>query len=857
MKTIITIDRGGWFERVSKLVMAGVIVVAAGTAGCIEMPSEVPELESRLKLETLTLSDDSITAGESVTGTIVLSDDEAYAGSGSSEIELTADLGSVMLPAGPLSMAEGTSTLSFEVKTQPVTKRTVATLYAKMSGQVALAKLTLIPGTEVAFLSVEMNESGVEEPTSQLTVHLRAPAPPEGVLVHLASSDPGLLSIPDQVEISEGEVSATIALNVSTEAHSQLGVFAYTDSLGDEEPSDISWASVIPPRTFAPSERGTESESAERQFGITIPVSQSPESFDIRRCLDGPYVFSVGQDILTDGSDVNIFGSFPGTTTNRVILRGYRYREAPVFDHQRNLLDPGERDCIHCSCRSVVIIPQDPNDDVNRSESLLFTLPNNLPSGEYEIVVLPAGPCPEMPGTAMPEQLDQGSFSCSACANFAGCQSVVQKIFVLPSFVTSIWNTLDVKADSEETNDRPAELSFVFAGFAGSPPVSDPESFPVSLAGSYPAIVARADYVTAHDRTLLKPDVPVFVGRQDRMDFAECLEESVATLAAQQTRSECDRLIASDYPSTRSITIGGLERDCSGGDCSNWWDEAAEIGAFALGCGASIYVGQPAAGCRASKEAASWIGDQVNKIAAGDDDKLGAFEDKVNRGSPPNWGAGSTTSKTLYGGYMPVGIAHRRVGGPRVLNYKVTLKNVQMRARYDERDKESNVFVQARAVLVTDQTRDMPDSDRYPALGELKVRERNDRSYPSLGLNWIIAQQSFPVSQAPNAPLLYVEISVWDNDPVGEEYTTGFPPTPSPAKIDHVGIHSRTFVLQDFMLGGSEIIQNGRAVRRVNRTITSSVTGCTRTACRGVAYGTQGADITYEVEVSWLKHDAD
>jgi hypothetical protein len=429
----------------------------------------------------------------------------------------------------------------------------------------------------------------------------------------------------------------------------------------------------------------------------------------------------------------------------------------------------------------------------------------------------------------------------------------------MPAYLVSLWDKLEVRADAEpdSCNWRPAELSFAFAGSSGNPMTET--NFPVEFAGVYPAPASGSGHVTALDGTNQRPQVPVFIGRQDRMLLTECIEESVSKGDPELETLQCIK----DYDLGRysddfSIGLSGIEDDPGG---TPWYAYAGGLGAAALACTASYKLTggwKEELGCAGGIATGYEIGKKIADWAGEDDDNLGTVDLTVN----VSGGAGAgTQTRLLEGGDegdLSVSFVTDRVGGLPILEYRVQIESVKLQEPYELNcfDAGNELILQARAVLVKDSATALNPSvpERFPEDGYEKVTPYEDGTFPEWVVNWTVAWESFEDPQW--SPLLYLEFLLWEDD--GDDH-----------EADLIGIHSHSYSLSTLAAGSNDDAVSGgpfqgRAVRRIDFSDVVEVRGWDGSDCADcsgilatgcVCSGHRGrASVRYRIKFTWLKH---
>jgi hypothetical protein len=561
----------------------------------------------------------------------------------------------------------------------------------------------------------------------------------------------------------------------------------------------------------------TTSSDAELKGAPVGPIIRHP----IKLCRGT----AVSPDLATDGQRVYM----PAATTldTRVMVRGYRYNDAPPTKTRPE----GEgKEQIFCGCQRVRL------EEVWDPDGVRYTLPfivvpEGAPTGDYSIQPLAGdGEC--------------NSGGLRAVCPDTGCASTT--LSVAPSFITSATQRILFNGNSEDDSDNPSETAFAFAGRSGVP-FGDGDSL-VEWSGSFPGGTEGSAHITNADNTNFNVKLPLFVGRESTMREAECREECASKPASGEAAclSTCDanRGLFNDR---LQFAINGVEYDSSP---SKWWGYLAGAATTALGCYASYELGIPKKGCVGSAGFFSTVADTVNGALADDDDNLGASNGEHLAGF--DWGIGASigpidfAGPTRTNGDLDLFYSNRRTAAPRILAYNVKLKSVKVISDYEESScgSPNEVFVNARAMLNRGDTQ-LPGTTRFPATGTWSLRAGETQTVDAT-----IASATFTPETAQVSPWLYVELGVWEDD----------------EDKDLMGLEADTIFLGD-VLGGqytstTETTAEGFYVRKVKFDRVSRVHGYAGSDnhCWGIwSHGWNpqaiegSADITYEVELTWLK----
>ncbi len=508
-------------------------------------------------------------------------------------------------------------------------------------------------------------------------------------------------------------------------------------------------------------------------------------------CLSVPVVYGPGRDFVTDGDHVALAGSFPGSLY-RVVMRGYKYTQGPLFDENGVIPFSFERELIHCACANAR-----PRRDDELGDFLDFEIPIDAPSGEYEITVFP---------------VDENSPTCTDGCPEVACQSAPVTVFVRPAYIASRLSEMHVIGNGEDSDDSP-EMSFTFNSYFGSPTerVDGSFSFPVEFAGHYPGGREGSAHLTAADDTIVKPDVPLFIGSESRMDPIECAEECMAAVDPEACMQRCASFEGT-YSESFEAAFAAIEADEA-----RWWSDYVDVAAGALLCYGATQAGVDA-GCKGSTTLAQSLESMVKDSLGEDDDFLGRRLFTHNRtASALGWGIGSTQGPFTLGGAdadrgpVTVNVATRRVGSPRVIGYNVRVKSIRLLMGYEDcsgnGEGVNDVFMEARAQLYRDD-RQLRDTSRFPGGSPYwEMKEGDERVFVG-GLR-IQPETLNSGGVGEDSPVLYVELGVWEKD--GEDETN-----------DLIGLHSQTYFVADLISGSTTyegyddiVLADGQLARRV------------------------------------------
>ena len=717
-------------------------------------------------------------------------------------VQLKSDNSHVKVPQR-VTFERGRPTATFEIQTLKVNKPTTANLTATLNGQRKTIKVEVMPQDAVASITVRPSQFASNEPRAIATVDLVHPAPPGGTKVKVSNSGRNVKA-PDVVTVPAGERSVSF---------------------------DVAGRGLIAGNNIITVVGGGATRRGLMDIGsIGLDVEVFPTECPLQ---------SLSPNVVTDGQRVYL--SNDTKEGARVFLTGYRYDNSPPS----RAFPQGEgRERTYCGCQRVQLEVMADPDGVPRTRPY-FVVPINAPSGDYTAVVKPKdGEC------------ITGGIGAEGCQD-EGCTAT--NLFVAPSYMVSRLNRMDIHANSEDSDDHPAEMSFSFNSFSGTPIVqgADPLAL-VEFSGSYPGGVKGSGHLTNADNTQLYPELPLFIGRESRMINIDCVEECAAFPIGRQ--AECvsicsDFVRAGRFSNHFEFTFGGAEFDSSP---SKWWGYAAGIGAAALGCYLSVKAGEPVSGCKSSLTLGEATANIVNEALKDEDDKLGTNSLTFNHSvggfewGPPNEQGPFKLGGDRNGGDIDLFIQNLRIGGPRILQYKVSLKSITVLGGYENGDCEepNEVFLHSRAYLhqggsQLDATTRFPSSD-----GEWNITTGHTEDFGGVPL--VLKTETFTAETAPESPLLFVELGVWEDD----------------EDKDLMGLSSRMVFLPDLFsqplpYAVNEVTPEGLFVRRAKIMQYAQVGGYEDSDdhCYGWIWATASdpdehqalVNLEYEIEVTWLK----
>ncbi len=706
-----------------------------------------------------------------------------------------------------------------------------------------------------AGLLVEPREIFSGGPTAKVKLTLLKPAPRSGLSVRFFTDKPGSVLVPPVVLVPAGQTRSELQIAVSSTVPTTATIWASaggsTASAGltvmsngtrrgfinDDAKRDISDATYLLNHLFsgtsAPRYKAYADINGDARLDISDAVALLWFLFagtEVAGVCDRPIPTGIRLDpeVATDGQQVCLQGSFPDRAYH-IVLTGYKYTQGPLVD-ERNHVVISEREAIYSACIAAVRTKYTCGADGEQCDQVCFEIPMDAPSGEYEVLILPAeGECPRVASDPTNRPAD-------------ACEVGPYTLFITPAHIVSELAQLIIGDNSEPSGSHPAELFLSFSSYTGSDP-DQTGHFPVEFSGSYPGGRPGSQHLTNADGTVATPHVPLFVAPEQDMERTECEEECAAAADPARCRQICAEN-ARHLNNRFVMTAAGAEFDCLDG-CSSVWDEVANIGLTALGCLAGYELGETVAGCKAGSTLGGIAESALEDALEDEDDVLGTADFTFPRGTiSPYWKVGEDLVPTsLSKADMGLEVRNYRLGGPLIKDAKVTLKSVYLiQADDDDCYAPDELFFETRATLCAGSH--LGDATRLPGSSGLPVAQGQRRDLSSLS----------PVDAGGDsiAPILYVEVGVWDDDGDDEN--------------ELIGLHSTTYKLSDFASDGtgSDFSIDGHPARRIRKTYTYTVSGFNSDercdcewpwACGWDAYAIHGkAEITYEVEVIWLKY---
>ncbi len=171
-------------------------------------PESVPAEDPCVDRVEVSLS--SILGGRSLTGFVYLT---AAAGPGGIDVDLDSSLGPLSVP-GSVHIAEGETSASFAIETDPVSSLVSGVITASLSG--CSSKTVTVTILSPCVKSLKLSVGSIVGGGSLTgTVTLTGPAPAGGTEVELISSD-AKVSVPSSVTVPEGQTSATFMVTTQS-----------------------------------------------------------------------------------------------------------------------------------------------------------------------------------------------------------------------------------------------------------------------------------------------------------------------------------------------------------------------------------------------------------------------------------------------------------------------------------------------------------------------------------------------------------------------------------------------------------------------------------------------------------------
>lgn len=489
------------------------------------------------------------------------------------------------------------------------------------------------------------------------------------------------------------------------------------------------------------------------ELGVETPVNAGlapvdPDGPDCTGTKVNPFIATDGQRVFLEpeGLDPNA----------KVLLTGYRYNGQPPT--RSNPLGDG-REQIYCGCQRAGTLRVEDVDGGTFRTSRFIRVPNDAPSGNYSLEVLPVTADCSVGGIR------------AVCNESLSC--VNPTLTVAPSYITTTMENLIVNTNAEDDHNNPSEMQFLFSSNSGTA-FGDGERL-VTWSGGFPAGGSGSSHITNADNTSLRARVPLFVGKESQMSAAECREECVskpgnAEASCTQTCNSNETL--GRYNDRLEFAFGGLELDSSP---SKAYGVVAGVVTTVAACYVSAQLGDPCgvtgfSGLNSGGAVGIGVavGAGVNNLLQNDDDNLGTGEASSSLANN-DWNVGVSTDSTDLAGQSTgdIVLQHRnqRIASPSILEISVKLNSIKINESYEKNNctEPNEVFLNARAFLYTGQS-GMSSPIRIPAGDDSKkLLEGETWSFgPTEG--FLVNSGRLPSENAPDSPFVYVEIGVWELD---------------------------------------------------------------------------------------------
>jgi len=177
-----------------------------------------------LKVKSLRLSPENVSAGGTSTATVTLND---AAPSGGSTVNLSTESTAVTIPS-TVVVAAGQNSATFNVVTTAVVDRTKAKIKANLGNENETAELTIEPVVSLSSVSLDPSSVGGGASTTGV-VALSGPAPDGGISINLSSSQ-NAAQVQTSVKVPQGRKMGTFA--ISTTSVTAITTVTITATLG-------------------------------------------------------------------------------------------------------------------------------------------------------------------------------------------------------------------------------------------------------------------------------------------------------------------------------------------------------------------------------------------------------------------------------------------------------------------------------------------------------------------------------------------------------------------------------------------------------------------------------------------------
>ncbi|MGI9065864.1 MAG: hypothetical protein ACR2HX_05595 [Pyrinomonadaceae bacterium] len=190
------------------------------TRGGVSKTANLKVLE--LSITQLSLSQDAVTGGSSVNGTLTLN---GAAPAGGFTVPLNSSVPSAATVPAAVTVPQGSTQGTFSVTTVPVDAQRDVKITAGQGTGAKNDGLTIEPVSVTSLMINPMNVVGGGSATGALM--LNGPAPPDGLRVPLSSANPAAATVPDSVAVPGGQTTVTFQISTnSVTADTQVTIVA-------------------------------------------------------------------------------------------------------------------------------------------------------------------------------------------------------------------------------------------------------------------------------------------------------------------------------------------------------------------------------------------------------------------------------------------------------------------------------------------------------------------------------------------------------------------------------------------------------------------------------------------------------
>ena len=295
---------------------------------------ELSSAPPSLSLSSLSLNPTTVRGGNSSTGIVTLS---GPAPAGGAQIILSStDSAAARVPSS-VTVAAGATSATFAVSTSAVAASTTVTISATYSGVTRSASLTVTPAPPPppTLSSLTLTPASVVggAQNSMGKVTLSAPAPTNGAVISLSTSNSGAAKVPSTVTVAAGATSATFVVSTSAVASATAITISAVYSGATRSASLTVTPPPPPPVTLSsltlnPSSviGGLQSSTATVTLsgpapagGVQVKLSSSNGSAKVPSSLFVPAgatraTFTVNTSIVLISTSATISASYNGTT---------------------------------------------------------------------------------------------------------------------------------------------------------------------------------------------------------------------------------------------------------------------------------------------------------------------------------------------------------------------------------------------------------------------------------------------------------------------------------------------------------------------------------------------------------------